>query len=134
MLGELIGEEQGDTTGIRVLSTDGGHAVLEASFQATGTLLGIGVKDMGTYESVVRADGTLFGEGQGVSMTQEGETITWHGSGVGHFDESGAVDWRGALFFETAAPRFARLTTIAALFEFHVEESGKATAKLYEWK
>ncbi|MFI6416721.1 hypothetical protein ACIBG6_04690 [Streptomyces sp. NPDC050842] len=134
MLGDLIGEEQGDTTGIRVLSTDGGHPVMEASFQAAGTLLGVAVKDMGTYESVVRADGTLFGEGQGVLMTQDGETITWHGSGVGSFDASGAIDWRGALFFETAAAKFARLTGIAGLFEFHVEESGKATAKIYEWK
>ncbi|MGW6568795.1 hypothetical protein [Streptomyces sp. NPDC054975] len=134
MLGDLIGEEQGETTGIRVLSTDGGHPVMEASFQATGTLLGVAVKDMGTYESVVRADGTLFGEGQGVTMTQDGETVTWHGSGVGRIGETGAVDWRGALFFETSATTFAHLTGIAGVFEFHVEESGKATAKIYEWK
>ncbi|WP_405851319.1 hypothetical protein OG361_00895 [Streptomyces sp. NBC_00090] len=134
MLGEQIGQEQGETTGIRVLSTDGGHPVMEASFQAAGTLLGVEVKDMGTYESVVRADGTLFGEGQGVSMAKDGETVTWHGSGVGRFDETGAIEWRGALFFETVAPTFARLTGIAGLFEFRVEENGKATAKLYEWK
>ncbi|HEY9367056.1 hypothetical protein [Streptomyces sp.] len=134
MLGDLIGEEQGETTGIRVLSTDGGHPVMEASFRATGTLLGAQVKDMGTYESVLRADGTLWGEGQGVTMTQDGETVTWHGSGVGRFDEKGAIDWRGALFFETAADRFAALPGIAAVFEFHVEDDGTSTAKLYEWK
>lgn len=134
MLGDLIGEEQGETTGIRVLSTDGGHPVLEASFTATGTLLGVGVKDMGTYESVIGADGTLFGEGQGVIMTQGGETATWHGSGVGRLDEAGTVHWRGAIFYETAAPTFSRLTTVAGVFEFETEESGKATAKVWEWK
>ncbi|MEV5974639.1 hypothetical protein [Streptomyces sp. NPDC051921] len=134
MLGDLIGEERGETTGIRVLSTDGGHPVMEASFQATGTLLGTGVKDMGTYESVVRADGTLFGEGQGVIMTEGGDTITWHGSGVGSLDEGGSVHWRGSLFFETAAAEFSRLNAIAGVFEFEVEASGKATAKVYEWK
>ncbi|MFI8828642.1 hypothetical protein [Streptomyces sp. NPDC053431] len=134
MLGDLIGEEQGETTGIRVLSTDGGHPVLEASFQATGTLLGTGVKDMGTYESVMRADGTLFGEGQGVIMTQGGDTVTWHGSGVGRLDEAGTVHWRGAIFWETAAAAFSRLNATAGVFEFETDESGKATAKVYEWK
>ncbi|MFI8519415.1 hypothetical protein ACIGEZ_16495 [Streptomyces sp. NPDC085481] len=134
MLGELIADLQGDTTGIRVLSTDGGHPVLEASFTATGTLLGADVKDMGTYESVLRADGTLFGEGQGVVMTKDGQTVTWHGSGVGRIDEAGTVHWRGAIFYETAAAELSRLNGIAGVFEFETEDSGKATAKIYEWK
>ncbi|MEV7522306.1 hypothetical protein [Streptomyces sp. NPDC091371] len=134
MLGELIGEEQGETTGIRVLSTDGGHAVLEASFQATGTLLGASAKDMGTYESVTRADGTLFGQGQGITMTADGETLSWHGDGVGHFTESGGVSWRGAIYYETTAERFAQLNSIAAVYEFETDESGRITAKVYEWK
>lgn len=134
MLGDLIGEEQGQTSGTRVLSTDGGHPVIEASFQATGIMLGVEIEDLGTYESVLRADGTLWGEGQGFTMTKEGETITWHGSGVGVFDDTGAVDWRGALYFETTADRFTRLNTIAGVYEFHVTPDGKATAKLYEWK
>ncbi|MEU8529462.1 MULTISPECIES: hypothetical protein [Streptomyces] len=134
MLGDLIGEEQGQTTGMRVLSTDGGHPVIEASFQATGTMLGVEIEDLGTYESVLRADGTLWGEGQGFTMTKEGETVTWHGSGVGTFDDTGAVDWRGALYFETTADRFSRLNGVAGVYEFHVTADGKATAKLWEWK
>ncbi|MGW5425063.1 hypothetical protein [Streptomyces sp. NPDC003943] len=133
MLGELIGEEQGETTGMRVLSTDGGHAVIEASFQATGTMLGVPIKDMGTYESAMGADGTLYGEGQGVAMTQEGETVTWHGTGVGHLNENGSVSWRGALYFETVAERFVRLNSIAGVYEFEVDANGKSNAKLYEW-
>ncbi|QNS03808.1 hypothetical protein [Streptomyces xanthii] len=134
MLGETIGEEQGRTTGMRVLSTDGGHPVTEASFQASGTLLGVEIQDTGTYESVLRPDGTLWGEGQGFNMTKDGETVTWHGSGVGRFVDGGAVEWRGAIFFETAATKFERLNTVAGVFEFRVEADGKAAAKLYEWK
>ncbi|MFG2334552.1 hypothetical protein ACGFMM_33800 [Streptomyces sp. NPDC048604] len=134
MLGDQIGEEKGQVTGVRVLSTDGGHPITEASFESKGTLLGVEIDDMGTYETVVRPDGTQWGEGQGFSITKEGEIVTWHGSGVGHFGDDGGIDWRGALYFETAAPRFAQLTGIAALFEFHVAADGKAAAKLYEWK
>ncbi|MFG2877716.1 hypothetical protein ACGFYU_22420 [Streptomyces sp. NPDC048337] len=134
MLGELIGEEQGEITGTRVLATDGGHAVVETTFQAAGTLLGTAEKDMGTYEAVMQADGTLFGEGQGVVMTQDGGSLTWHGSGVGRFTDSGTVQWRGAIYYETTAAAFERLTGIAVVFEFDTEESGKTAARLYEWK
>ncbi|MGW8764045.1 hypothetical protein ACWGN5_16230 [Streptomyces sp. NPDC055815] len=134
MLGEQLGTVSGERTGLRVLSADGGHVVTESSFTGTGTLLGVAVKDMGTYESVLRPDGTLFGEGQGISMTQAGETITWHGTGVGRFNESGGVNWRGALFYETAAAEFSRLNGLCAIFEFDAEESGKVSGTLYEWK
>ncbi|MFJ9829708.1 hypothetical protein ACIRSU_35820 [Streptomyces sp. NPDC101160] len=133
LIGELIGEERGETTGMRVLSTDGGHPVMEASFQSTGTMLGVPVKDIGTYESVLRPDGTLWGEGQGVAMTQQGETFTWHGSGVGRVNQDGHVSWRGAIFFETVAERFTKLNSLAGVFEFEVDADGKADAKLYEW-
>jgi hypothetical protein len=32
---------------------------------------------MGTYVSTARPDGTLFGEGQGIIMTDDGEVVTW---------------------------------------------------------
>ncbi|AJF64975.1 hypothetical protein [Streptomyces vietnamensis] len=134
MLGDELGTVSGEMTGMRVLSTDGGHAVTEVSFSGTGTLLGTTVKDMGTYEAVSQSDGTLFAEGQGISMTRAGETITWHGVGVGSFNESGGVNWRGALFYETAAAAFARLNGICTVFEFNTEESGKVSGSLYEWK
>ncbi|WP_137992537.1 hypothetical protein [Streptomyces vilmorinianum] len=134
MLGDLIGEETGEVTGIRVLSTDGGHAVLEVSIRASGTLLGVEGTTMGTYESVMRADGTLFGEGQGVTMTRDGESVTWHGSGIGHVTESGGASWRGSIFWESAAARFTRLNGTVGVFEFEQDEGGKFTDKAYEWK
>ena len=49
MLGEQIGEEMGQITGMRVLPDDGAGAKVEVSFQQSGTLLGAHVTDMGTY-------------------------------------------------------------------------------------
>jgi hypothetical protein len=135
MLGDLLGEEQGQTTGMRVLPTDDGlHPAMEVSFQAAGTLLDAPANDLGTYESVVRPDGTLYGEGQGIITTQAGETVTWRGQGVGHFTDGGGVKWRGAIYYETAAAKFAKLAGTAGVFEFDTEESGKVSGKVYEWK
>ncbi|WP_328681503.1 hypothetical protein OG905_37425 [Streptomyces sp. NBC_00322] len=134
MLGDLLGEEQGETTGMRVLPSDNGQPAMEASFQAVGTLLNAAVRDMGTYESFVRPDGTLFGDGQGIIMTHEGETVTWHGQGVGHFTDAGGVKWRGAIYYETAAAKFADLAGGVGVFEFDTTEDGKVTAKVFEWK
>ncbi|MFI9580555.1 hypothetical protein ACIHCQ_01605 [Streptomyces sp. NPDC052236] len=134
MLGELLNEERGETTGMRVLPAEDGHPAMEVSFQAAGTLLDTAAKDMGTYESFVRPDGTLFGDGQGILMTQDGETVTWHGQGIGHFTDTGGVNWRGAIYYQTASAKFARLAGIAGVFEFNTDEQGKVEAKVYEWK
>ncbi|WMX44377.1 hypothetical protein [Streptomyces roseicoloratus] len=133
MLGEQIGDEQGQTTGMRVVSVDGGHPHVEASFQATGTLLGVAVTDMGTYDSVMQPDGTLFGDGQGCSMTQGGDIITWHATGAGRMTESGGISYRGAIFFESASADFSRLNGTAAVFEYEEDKDGKNTAKVWEW-
>jgi hypothetical protein len=56
---------------------------METSFQANGSLLGTNVRKTGTYWTVVRPDGTLYGEGQGVMITKAGKIATWTGHGVG---------------------------------------------------
>jgi len=72
MLGEKIGEIPGKITMQRVLPNLGGYPKMETSFQASGSLLSTNVKDTGTYWTVVRRDGTHYGEGQGVMMTKDG--------------------------------------------------------------
>jgi hypothetical protein len=135
MLGEQIGEETGQITGMRVLPDDGAGAKVEVSFQASGTLLGLHASNMGTFISVTRPDGTLFGDGQGFSMTDDGEAATWRGQGVGRFTGHGmAVSFRGAIYFQTASERLARLNGMAVVFEYEADESGKVADKTYEWK
>ena len=135
MLGEQIGQETGQITGMRVLPGNGGGPKVEVSFQASGTLLGVHGTNMGTYVSVTRPDGTLFGEGQGVVMTEDGEMVAWQGAGVGRFTGHGtAVSWRGATYYQTTSERLSRLNGVAGVFEYETDESGKSEDKTYEWK
>jgi hypothetical protein len=135
MLGEKIGEETGQITGIRVLPDEGEGPRVEVSFASNGTLLGARVSTIGTYISVTRADGTLFGDGQGMTMTEKGEMANWHGQGVGHFTGHGtAVSYRGTIYFTTTAKQFMQLNGIAGVFEYETDENGKTTDMVYEWK
>lgn len=134
MLGEQIGETRGQVLVRRVLPSEGAPKV-EVSFEAQGQLVGISTTDMGTYVSTVGADGTLYGEGSGLTRsTDNSEIATWRGSGVGRFAQDGGVSYRGAIYFQSQTPGFARLNGIAALFEYTVDASGKTESTLTEWK
>jgi hypothetical protein len=133
MLGEQIYEARGKRTGRRVLSVDGGFRV-EVSFECTGKLLGVDATEIGTYWSESRADGSLYGEGQGIVLAPDGSAATWKGAGVGTFVGGGAVSYRGAVYYSSAAPKFSRLNTVAQLFEFEVDAEGNTYTKGWEWK
>lgn len=133
MLGELIGESRGKRTGRKVLSVDGGFKV-EVTFEDAGKLFGVDVNEIGTYWSVSRPDGSLYGEGQAVVVGADGLIATWKGQGIGKFNEGGAVSYRGAVYYYTASPKLARLNTAAAVFEFDVDAEGNTHSKLWEWK
>jgi hypothetical protein len=132
MLGEQIGEEKGRITGRKVLSTDPPR--MEISFEAEGTLLGVANKNLGTYWSQLRPDGTMYGEAQGILMSQDGDVATWKAQGVGQFGKNGAVSYRGALYYQTASTKLQKLNTIATLFEYDVDPNGNTASKLYEWR
>ena len=132
MLGEQIGETKGRRLVRRVISIDPPTA--EVSFEDTGQMLGIATTGMGTYTSVIRPDGTVAGQGQGLSMTQDGEAITWTGTGVGKFGPGGSVSYRGMLFFQTASQKLARINNACGAFEYEVDASGDTISKIWEWK
>lgn len=134
MLGEQIGEGRGKRTGRRVLSTDGGGFKVEVSFEETGKVLGFDIVDIGTYWSSTRPDGTLYGEGQGVVLSPDGGMATWKGAGVGKIATDGSISYRGAIYFTTSTPKFARLNFCATLFEFDVDPQGNTHSKNWEWK
>jgi hypothetical protein len=101
MLGENIGETSGKITSQRVLRNLGGSPKMETSFQASGSILGTDVKETGTYCTVVRPDGTLYGEGQGVMVTKDGEMATWTANGVGTTNKDGTARFSGAVYYQT---------------------------------
>jgi hypothetical protein len=131
----MIGESQGKIIGTRVLPCEGQNPVLEVSFQAAGKMLGVEATDLGTYQSVLTPAGVFRGKGQGISMTKDGDTLTWTGEGVGTPKGKGqAASWRGSLFYQTTSQRYAQFNKITVLFEFEVDEQGNTRAKIWEWK
>jgi len=134
MLGEMLGETQGKITGNRVLPSEGPTPKIESSYQGSGRILGVEVTDMGTFWSIFRKEGVLYGEGQGVVMTRDGEMATWKGQGLGRIKgRSTAVSWRGSVLFQTSSQRLARLGSVAVNFEFEVDEDGNTYVKIWEW-
>ena len=135
MLGEKIGESKGKITNNRVLTPDASGTKVETSFHGTGTLLGIDCNELGTYFAAFQASGALHGEGQGVITTKDGEVVTWRGTGVGKPTGKGsAVNYRGALCYQTTATRFGRLNSTCAIFEYNVDETGNTHGQIWEWK
>jgi hypothetical protein len=134
MLGEQIGEERGKITARRVLPSDGGGPTVEVTFEAGGKVLGADATDLGTYSSVVQPNGALYGEGQGVIMTPQGDVIQWTGTGRGRFTADGGVSFRGTVYYQTTAEKFARLNGVAVVYEHEADRDGGVTTKYWEWK
>ena len=132
MIGDQIGESKGKRIVRRVVSSD--PVTVEVSFEDSGNMLGVATSGFGTYQSVIRSDGSLYGEGGGLMMTPDGEGITWKGSGVGKFGPGGAVSYRGMLFYRTPSQKLARLNNTCGAFEYEVDAAGNTTSKVWEWK
>lgn len=130
MLGEMIGELKGKVTGNRVLPAECCPKI-ESSFQDIGKVLGIDVTDMGTFLTIFKEDGGLYGEGQGIFFTGEG-IVTWTGQGVGKM-KGKAMEWRGSAFFNTSSKKLTRLNSIVGVFEYDIDEEGNTQEKLWEW-
>lgn len=133
MLGEVIVEGQGKRTGRRIVTTDP-EFVVEVSFEELTKVLGVDGMNIGTYTSSNKPDGSLYGQGEGVFATLDGEFVTWHGIGVGRFAAGGAVSYRGSLSYKTTSPKLARLNAVAGVFEFEVAADGSTKSKVWEWK
>src|SRR5262245_56085995 len=117
MLGELIGEEKGKVTNTRVLEATASGPKVEVSFRSTGKILGIESRNMGSYWSAVQPGGFLYGEGQGITMTKDGDMVSWRGQGTGRLKPGGGAAYRGALHFHGATGKLARLDGTCGVFE-----------------
>lgn len=135
MLGELIAEEKGKISGVRVLPSEGASPRLEVSFQGTGKLLGQEITEIASYVSVLMPSGVFNGIGQGLITTQQGDVATWTGTGVGRSTGSGlAASWRGSIGYQTSSQALAVLNKVVGIFEFEVDESGNTIGKVWEWR
>ena len=131
MLGDKIGETQGKRLVRRVVSVDPPTA--EVTFEDSGKLFDVPVTGIGSYTSIVRADGSIYGTGQGMNLTEEGEAVTWTGTGLGRFGPGGSVSYRGMLFLRTTSAKLARLNNACAAFEYEVDGKGNTASQMWEW-
>jgi hypothetical protein len=134
-LGEQIGEASGRMTGNRVITTSAGQTGIEASFQGSGTLLGQDITDIGTYWQTLKPGGVLYGEGDVLYITGDGQSAHWKGFGVGrptgplpaaHFAVCGS--------FETDSQALGRLNEIATVTEYDVDQEGNYRYTFWEWR
>ena len=78
--------------------------------------------------------GFLYGEGQGIISTQEGDMVTWKGQGAGKMKPGGGASYRGAIYFQNGSGKLARLNGTAAVFEHESDANDNVTSKYWEWK
>ena len=133
-LGELALDETGQITGTRVLSTDASGTNVEISLATTGTIRGVAETCMWTYTTLQRPDGSLYGAGNGVLTTANGDVIHLIGHGSGKVNPGGTIRFLTMLHHHGATGDNADLNTIALAGEYEVAPDGTATNKCWEWK
>lgn len=137
MLGEKFGEVKGKITAQRLIPNPAGPPKMEVTYRAAGTLLGAEVSETATYTTeICPVTGTIYGEGQALITTKDGEVIAWRGSGVGKpLGKGDAMAWRGCIYYQ-AQPnsKFARLNGLASVFEFQNDENGECEGHVWEWR
>jgi len=133
MLGELIAEERGKVTGRRVLDSQAGK--IEHSFNASAKVKGVEGMDMGTYVSWTLPDGSMEGKGEGVFMSNDGQMVSWTGTGIGQFKGPGKIRYRGSLHFKTMSKgSLSSMNNIVGVFEHEGDLEGNVSTKTWEWK
>lgn len=133
MLGEPIGEIKGKISYQKVLDVEGPK--METTVSAGGYFKGIEITAALTYVASPSSEGVLHGVGKGVMHTADGEIVTYMGQGIGKFDSSGLLNWRGALFFKTnSQAKLQFLNNMVGVFEAHIDSQGNFTEKTWEWK
>ena len=134
-LGDQLGEASGRITSNRVVAPLGAQAQIEVAFQGSGRMLGQDITDIGTYVQTVRPGGVLYGEGDVLFLSSEGESVHWRGFGVGrptgafpagHFAVCGSA--------QTESQTLSRLNEVATVVEFDVEQDGSYHWTLWEWR
>ena len=134
-LGNLVLDETGQVTGLRVLSVDASGAKVEVSLQATGTIRGVAETTIWTYNTLTRPDGSIYGWGEGIMTTQDGDVITLIGHGSGKTPPpGGTTNFRTMLHPHSASAKYADLNGTALAGEYDVAPDGSAVNKCWEWK
>jgi hypothetical protein len=129
-LGEVLGEARGKVAGLKAL----GDGKIEVSLQGRGKLLGSDMEDVVTFWSVMRPNGTAYGQGNAIQMSSDGMAV-WQGSGVGRPTGPGA--WRysyGGVYTNATSEKWQRLLNVYTAGEYEDDGNGNYHWKVWEWK
>ena len=135
--GEPFYVEQTKSTGIRVVDVTHGPKV-EVSFAGNGTINGTtNVTDIGTRWTIPTntSGNTLYGEGQGVLTTQQGEMVTYTQQAIGQITPEGRVVFQGSMSFKALSPtgQLASLNNQMGIYKYESDLSGNAQRQVWEW-
>jgi hypothetical protein len=132
MLGDLVVEGKWKITSMRVLE----DKAVEVSFQESGKIYGVEYSGLATVVTRARPDGTVYGGGQALLTTKEGESFSWNGIGLGQPKGGMAISYRGCKIFEASASsqKLAKINKVTVVFEADADENGDGWHKHWEWK
>ncbi len=131
MLGNLIGEFKGKTTGIRVLS----EGKLELTQQGMGKVMGIDGSMLTTGVATPMPNGVTMIDANGTLMTMDGDVVMVKINGIGWTTGKGwKASYRGAAYQMTMSPKLAAINKIVSVWENESDENGDWVLKFWEWK
>jgi hypothetical protein len=93
------------------------------------------ITNIGTYWQTLRPGGILYGEGEVLYITGDGQSAHWKGFGVGrptgsfpagHFAVCGSA--------ETESQALGRFNEIATVIEYDVDQEGNYRYTTWEWR
>ena len=138
-LGNPFFVEQGRITGQRVLAV-APQPQLEFSFMANASINNAGgvvinAINTGTSVSILNADGSFHGEGQGILRTQAGGVATWTNQVVGNLTSEGTIITRGVGFWSTPSTtgELAFMNGMITVFEVQIDMEGNLSAREWKW-
>ena len=133
MLGEHVGSMAGASQ-MTALPAVNGMPAAETTATTAGTLAGVEVQSMATYQATMRADGSWQGEcpNSGIVMAADG-VATFSATGVGSPTEDGGFAFKGVVYFNASAPSLSSLNGVAVVYDWTVAADGQATWELWEW-
>jgi hypothetical protein len=120
-------------TGYRVTDILLNGPKMEVSFKQSGKLLGVDAVDRATYWSMMAGPDTLYGEGAGTVISRTGEMAMYRATGTAKMKGPMPV-WRGVLYFQSQAQKWAALIGVAVVYEYEIDENENTHVKLWEWK
>ena len=134
-LGELVNEERGQISGVRIISADATGTTSEISLRTEGTIRGTRQVSNWTYEQIKRPDGSLYGNGRGVMTTENGDVVNLTGSGSAKAPTDGNPTlYRVVNHYHTTSEKLQDLNYIAVVGEYDVSADGSTAGRFWEWK